>query len=141
MTLIKRWKKVPDDKEFGRAVLIDSSIAFDALNYELLIAKLGVYGFNNESLKLIQPKLTNMWQRTKTNERFSKWIKLLQCVPQVSVLGFLLFNIYIYNIYLNDLFFLSNYTEICNFADDTIFFARGKDLGSLVNRLAHDSFL
>ena len=70
MTLIKRWKKVPDDKEFGRAVLIDSSIAFDALNYELLIAKLGVYGFNNESLKLVQPKLTNMWQRTKKKWTF-----------------------------------------------------------------------
>ena len=44
-------------------------------------------------------------------------------------------------IYLNDLFFLSNYTEICNFADDTIFFARDKDLGSLINILVHDRFL
>ena len=95
MSLIKRWKKVPDDKGFGRAVLMDSSKVFDALNYELLIAKLGVYGFNNESLKLIQPKLTNMWQRTKTNERFSKWIKLLQFVPQVSVLGFRLLYLFI----------------------------------------------
>ena len=95
MSLIKRWKKVPDDKGFGRAVLMDSSKAFDALNYELLIAKLGVYGFNNESLKLIQPKLTNMLQRTKANERFSKWIKLLQFVPQVSVLGFRLLYLFI----------------------------------------------
>ena len=44
-------------------------------------------------------------------------------------------------IYLNDLFFLVDYTEVCNFADDTTFFAYVKDLGSLINRLEHDSFL
>ena len=57
-------------------------------------------------------------------------------MPQGSVLGSLVFNIY-----LNDLFFLVDYTEVCNFADDTTFFGSGKDPGSLINRLEHDSFL
>ena len=55
---------------------------------------------------------------------------------QRSVLGPLLFNIY-----LNDLFFLVDYTEVCNFADDTTFFACDKDLVPLINRLEHDGLL
>ena len=55
---------------------------------------------------------------------------------QRSVLGAVLFNIY-----LNDLFFLVDYTEVCNFADDTTFFACDKDLGSLINRFEHDGLL
>ena len=135
MSLIKRWKKTLVEKGFGGAVLMDLSKAFDTLNHELLIAKLSAYGFNNESLKLIRSYLTNRWQRTKINKSFSKWAELLQGVPQGSVLGRLLFNIY-----LSDLFFLVYYTEVCN-ADDTTFFVCDKDLGSLINRLEHDSFL
>ena len=86
-------------------------------------------GFNNESLKLIQSYLYNRSQRTKINKRFSRWTEL-------SVLDLLL-----YNIYLNDLFFLVDYTEVGNFADDTTFFACDKDLGSLINRLEYDSLL
>ena len=136
LSIIERWKKILDEKGFGGAVLMDLSKAFDTLNHELLIAKLSAYGFNNESLKLIRSYLTNRWQRTKINKSFSRWTELLQGVPQGSVLGPLLFNIY-----LNDLFFLVDYTEVCNFADDTTFFACDKDLGSLINRLQHDRFL
>ena len=101
LSLIERWKKILDEKGFGGAVLMDLSKAFDTLNHELLIAKLSAYGFNNESLKLIRSYLTNRWQRTKMNKSFSRWTELLQGGPQRSVLGLLLFNIY-----LNDLFFL-----------------------------------
>ena len=52
---------------------------------------------------------------------------------QGSAIGTLLFNIY-----LND---LSECTEVCNFTDDTNFYASDKDLSSLINRLEHDSLL
>ena len=47
----------------------------------------------------------------------------------------------LFNIYLNDLFYLAKLTKVCNFADDTTFYACDNDLETLINRLEHDSFL
>ena len=63
---------VLDDKGYGEAVLMDLSNTFDTINLDLLIAKLHVYGFSKESLKVIKSYLTNRWKRTKLNTGFSK---------------------------------------------------------------------
>ena len=47
----------------------------------------------------------------------------------------------LFNIYLNDLFYLAESTNMCNYGDDTTFYACDKDLNSLTNRLEHDSYL
>ena len=67
-------------------MLMDLSKAFDTINHDFLIAKLHVYGFSKESLKLIKSYLTNRWQRTKLNTGFSKWTEILLGIPQGSVL-------------------------------------------------------
>ena len=77
VSLIENWKRLLDEEDFGGAVLMDLSKAFNTIKNDLLIAKLYVYGFSKESLKLFHGYLSNRWQRTKINKQFSSWQELI----------------------------------------------------------------
>ena len=94
--------------------------AFDYLTYELLIPELHAYGFSLAALRLVHSYLSNRKQRTKINESYSSGEEILFEVPQGSILGPLLFNIFIC-----DLFIMMYDINIANNADDNTPFVSG----------------
>ena len=115
---------------------MDLSKAFDTINHDLLIAKLYAYGIRGNSLKLLKNYLSNRFQRTKVEGKFSTWEELLSGVPEGLVLRPLNFNIY-----LNDLFYVVEYTDICNFADDTSPHSSSTDIDEAISKVEHDCLL
>ena len=88
--------------------------AFDTLNHGLLIAKLEAESFSANSLSYIDSYLNKWLQKTNVNCDFSLWKYIFSGVPQGSIIGLLLVNIYI-----NDIFFLVDEAFLSNYAYDT----------------------
>ena len=100
LVMLETWKRSVDKGKVFDALLTDLSKAFDCLDHELLTAKLNAYGFSLPALRLVNDYLSNRKQRTKIENTYSTWVDIIFEVPQGSILGPLLFKVFLADLFL-----------------------------------------
>ena len=113
---------------------MDLSKAFDCLPHNLLMLKLEAYGLSENSLKLLKSYLENRRQRIKIGNNYSEWDTLIKGIPQGSILGPVLFNVFI-----NDIFHCVQNSTIYNYADDNTLSYSDTNINTVVKTLENDS--
>ena len=108
--MLEKWRSTLDNKKTFRVLLTNLSKAFDCLSHVRLLTKLHGYGFSIPVLRFVCSYLKN---RAKINSAYSSWEEILFGVPQGFIVGPLLFNIF-----LCDLFYKMNDTNFASYADD-----------------------
>ena len=126
--MIETWCKYLDKNKIVGATLMDLSKAFDCLPHDLLVVKLEAYGLDTKALKLMLSYLSGRKQCVKIRNSFSLLKLILSGVPQGSMLGPILFNRF-----MNDIFFLLG-SDLHNFADDNTVTAVAETIQGLINR-------
>ena len=128
MEITEKIKESIDNGNYGCGIFIDLKKAFDTVNHKILLMKLEHYGVRGSSLKWFESYLTDRKQFVFYNG-VSSDTKTITCgVPQGSVLGPLLFLLYI-----NDLPNISDKLRFFLFADDTNIYYESKNLIELEN--------
>ena len=134
LVMLEKWKKELDNHNTAGASLTHLSKAFDCLNHELLIAKLEAYGFDHESLAFIYSYLSDTKQRTKVNNSISAYSEITIGIPRGFIIGPLLFNIYI-----NDIFYFVSESNLTNYDDDNTPYAIDTNIYTLITKLVDDT--
>ena len=122
-----------NDKKYLGAIFLDLSKAFDTVPHDILLKKLEHYGIRGVALKLLESYLANRKQFVYVNGCKSQTKEVAIGVPQGSVLGPLLFLIYI-----NDLPLSTKLLNVILFADDTTLFASDTNIYNLRNNMNDD---
>ena len=114
MKLLHDCKKALDEGLSVGIILMDLSKAFDCIPHGLLLIKLKCYCLSDQACLLLKSYISDRKQRVKVGHSRSEWGSVAQGVPQVSILGPLIFDIFINDI----LYVLENVCNFYNYADD-----------------------
>ena len=133
LRMIQDWKTYLDNGNNVGTIAVDLSKAFDSLPHGLLVAKLFAYGVELPACKLLCSYLYKRHQRVKIGDAKSDWLNIEKGVPQGSILGPLLFNVLI-----NDIFFFDSDATIYNYADDNCIAYAHNDIYSIKSVLERD---
>ena len=132
--MIEKWRESLDEAGAYEALLTDLSKSFDCLPYELIIAKLYGYGVDMPPLKLINFHLSKRRQMIKINDVHISSSEKSFGVPQDSILGPLLLNIFTC-----DLFMFPPKNGIANYADDNTSYSAGTESHNIISNLEQAS--
>ena len=130
ISLTETIKSSLDKNRFGCGIFIDLQKAFDTVNHDILLKKLEHYGIRGTALSWFQSYLSNRKQFVSINGHSSSLTNIACGVPQGSVLGPLLFLIYI-----NDLPNSSQFLSFFLFADDTNIYCDSDNLQLLTKKI------
>jgi len=136
MALLKLVDQITEklnNKQFTIGIFIDLSKAFDTIDHKILISKLQHYGIRGIALEWFKSYLTNRHQYVNIGESNSSMQHVSCGIPQGSILGPMLFIIYI-----NDITFASKIADLIMFADDTNLFYSHVNLDVLCNVINND---
>jgi len=133
MAIIEMVDKITDaidKKEYSVGVFVDLSKAFDTLDHNILLYKLQHYGVRGVALEWFKSYLDKRTQFVDYNGTNSSYLKIKCGVPQGSILGPLLFLLY-----MNDIASVSKILNLILFADDTNIFLSNRNLTTLIQNL------
>ena len=133
LRLVEDWRKALDNHKYVAAILMDLTKAFDCLPHSLLLGKLSAYGLSDKSCSLVSNYLSNRKQRVKLGPHYSEWADIVRGVPQGSILGPLLFNVFI-----NDIFHFLDKSSLYNYADDNTLSYAHSNSDTLIHTLQQD---
>ena len=132
--LLEEWREKLDKNFIVGAVLMDLSKVFDCISHDLIIAKLATYGIERKTLRLIYSYLKGQKQCVKINNIYSDYNEIISGVSQGSILGPILFNFSI-----NDLFFFIEIVFMHNFPGHNSLSAWGETVSKLIHTLELES--